>query len=45
MKEGDTIELDLLKHNAILKLTAKQQGYRYERFGKFEGVLKQLGAV
>ena len=45
MKEGDTIELDLPEHNAILRLTAKQQGYRYERFGKFEDVLKRLGAA
>ena len=45
MKEGDIVDIDLPKHNAILRLTAKQQGYRYERFGNFEDVLKQLGAA
>lgn len=44
MIEGDTIEIDLPNHNAVLKLTAAQLKYRYKRFGTFENVLKQLGA-
>lgn len=43
MKEGDTIEVDLPNHGAVLRLTAAQKKYRYERFGNFEDVLKQLG--
>ena len=44
MKEGDTIEIDLPKFNAVLRLTAAQLKYRYRRFGTFENVLRQLGA-
>ena len=44
MKEGDTIEIDLPKFNAVLKLTAAQLKYRYKGFGKFEDVLERIGA-
>ena len=44
MKEGDTITLDLPNHDAVLKLTAAQLKYRYKGFGKFEDVLKRIGA-
>lgn len=43
VKEGDTITFEW--HGTQVELTARQQGYRYQRFGMFEDVLRDVVEV
>lgn len=40
--EGDVITFECEEYNVTIKLTCKQLGYRYERFGRFEEVYDKL---